>query len=77
MFRIKANIIIQIRLLIVDSLQFPFGNIITGAKVSLAILHVLTPTRDFLTQIFNYTQPWHAALVHAPGKQHKISDSLL
>lgn len=45
-------------------LAFPFGNAITGAKASLALLHVITSTRDFLTQISTTPNPgmllWHA-----------------
>lgn len=49
---------IQSALLPVDS---PFGNAITDAKASLAILRVIRDNQGFPNPDFNYTQSRHAA----------------
>lgn len=49
---------IQSALLLLD---IPFSNAITDAKASLALLHVIGTTRDFLTQILP-AQPGPVAL---------------
>lgn len=52
---------IQSALLLVD---IPFGNAITDAKASLALLHVIRDNMGFPNPDFKYTHSRHAALAH-------------